>query len=225
MLKIGHRGARGYEPENTLISFEKALKLGVDQIELDIHLSADGVIMVIHDDNIDRTTNSTGLVSSYTCSQLQEFELDKKQFIPTLEEALNIIDKKCAVNIEIKSSDVTAELVILIERFITQKQWAYNHFLVSSFEWNNLERMYNLNANIPIAVLTETDITLALAFAKKIKAQAINPAFQLLTFANSQEIQEAGFKVYPWTVNEIADIDRMKMYKVDGIISDFPDRL
>ena len=225
MLKIGHRGAKGYEPENTLISFEKALELGVDQIELDVHLSADRIIMVIHDDTIDRLTNSKGLVSSYSCGQLQEFELNKKQFIPTLEEALNVIDKKCSVNIEIKSSDVTAELVILIERFITQKQWTYNHFLVSSFEWSNLEQLYYLNAKIPIAVLTETDIALALAFAKKIKAHAINPNFQLLTLENRQEIQESGFKVYPWTVNEITDIDRMKKYKVDGIISDFPDRL
>lgn len=225
MLKIGHRGARGYEPENTLISFKKAVELGVDQIELDIHLSTDGVVMVIHDETLDRTTNGTGLVSDFTCLQLQAFQVDKKQLIPTLEEVLNAIDKKCSVNIEIKSNDLAIQLVAIIERYLAEKKWTYEHFLVSSFEWTNLEQIRKLNPNIPIAVLTEKEITLALAFAKKIKAQAINPAFHLLTNENVGTIQEAGFKVYPWTVNEIVDINRMKEYKVNGIISDFPDRL
>lgn len=225
MLKIGHRGARGYEPENTLISFKKALELGVDQIELDIHLSTDGVVMVIHDETLNRTTNGTGLVRDFTCLQLQAFQVDKKQFIPTLEEVLNAIDKKCSVNIEIKSNDLAIQLVAIIERYVAEKKWTYEHFLVSSFEWTNLEQIRKLNPNIPIAVLTEKDITLALAFAKKTKAQAINPAFHLLTNENVGTIQEAGFKVYPWTVNEIVDINRMKEYKVNGIISDFPDRL
>lgn len=225
MLKIGHRGARGYEPENTLISFKKAVELGVDQIELDIHLSTDGVVMVIHDETLNRTTNGTGLVRNFTCLQLQAFQVDKKQFIPTLEEVLNAIDKKCSVNIEIKSNDLAIQLVAIIERYVAEKKWTYEHFLVSSFEWTNLEQIRKLNPNIPIAVLTEKEITLALAFAKKIKAQAINPAFHLLTNENVGTIQEAGFKVYPWTVNEIVDINRMKEYQVNGIISDFPDRL
>ena len=225
MLKIGHRGASGHEPENTIISFEKALELGVDQIELDVHLSADGIIMVIHDETIDRMTEAVGLVQDYTCCQLQAFKVVKKQFIPTLEEALNVIGKKCSVNIEIKSNELSNQLVSIIERYVAEKKWTYGHFIVSSFAWNNLEQVRNLNSNIPIAVLTEEDIEQAIDFAKKIKAQAINPAFHLLTNENVGSIQEAGFKVYPWTVNEIADIDKMKKYTVDGIISDFPDLL
>jgi glycerophosphoryl diester phosphodiesterase len=225
MLKIGHRGASGHEPENTIISFEKALELGVDQIELDVHLSADSTIMVIHDETIDRMTKGEGLVQNYTCCQLQAFQVVKKQFIPTLEEVLNVIDKKCSVNIEIKSNELPNQLVSVIERYVTEKKWTYGHFIVSSFAWSNLEQVRNLNSNIPIAVLTEEDIEQAIDFAKKIKAQAINPAFHLLTNENVGSIQEAGFKVYPWTVNEIADIDKMKKYKVDGIISDFPDLL
>lgn len=225
MLKIGHRGAKGYEPENTLIGFEKALALGVDQIELDIHLSADGEIMVIHDETVDRTTNGSGLVKSFTRLELQQFQIEKQQYVPTLTEVLNLIDKKCSVNIEIKSSDLAEKLVVIIEHFVTEKLWKYEHFLVSSFEWNNLEQVRLLNPKIPIAVLTETDIEHALAFAKKIKAQAINPDFQLLTNKNVSKMQHAGLKVFPWTLNEIADIKKIKEYKVDGIISDFPDRL
>ena len=122
MLKIGHRGAKGYEPENTLIGFEKALALGVDQIELDIHLSADGEIMVIHDETIDRTTNGSGCVNSLTCTELQQFRIREQQYIPTLIEVLDLIDRKCSVNIEIKSTNLADKLVTVLEQFIIEKE-------------------------------------------------------------------------------------------------------
>ena len=225
MLKIGHRGARGYEPENTLIGFQKALALNVDQIELDIHSSADGEIMVIHDETIDRTTNGSGYVNSFTRLELQQFQIEGQQYIPTLIEVLNLIDRKCSINIEIKSNGLANKLVGIIEQYVTEKQWEYSDFIVSSFEWDNLEKVRLLNPSIPIAILTETSIEDALAFAKKIKAQAINPDFQLLSTENVSHVQQAGFQVFPWTVNEIEDIKRIQSYKVDGIISDFPDRL
>jgi glycerophosphoryl diester phosphodiesterase len=225
MLKIGHRGAKGYEPENTLIGFEKALTLGADQIELDIHLSADGEIMVIHDETIDRTTNGSGCVNSLTYTELQQFRIREQQYIPTLIEVLDLIDRKCSVNIEIKSTNLADKLVTVLEQFIIEKDWKYSHFIVSSFEWDTLEKVRSLNPEISIGVLTETNIEDALAFAKKIKAQAINPDFQLLSKDNVSAMQQAGFQVFPWTVNEIEDIKRIQSYKVDGIISDFPDRL
>ena len=225
MLKIGHRGAKGYEPENTLIGFEKALTLGVDQIELDIHLSADGEIMVIHDETIDRTTNGSGCVNSLTCTELQQFRIREQQYIPTLIEVVDLIDRKCSVNIEIKSANLADKLVTVLEQFIIEKDWKYSHFIVSSFEWDTLEKVRSLNPEILIGVLTETNIEDALAFAKKIKAQAINPDFQLLSKDNVSAMKQAGFQVFSWTVNEIEDIKRIQSYKVDGIISDFPDRL
>lgn len=225
MLKIGHRGARGYEPENTLIGFQKALALNVDQIEFDIHSSADGEIMVIHDETVDRTTNGSGNVNSFTRLELQQFQIEGQQYIPTLIEVLNLIDRKCSINIEIKSNGLADKLVSIIQQYVTEKQWKYSDFIVSSFEWDNLEKVRLLNPTIPIAVLTETSIEDALAFAKKIKAQAINPDFQLLSIENLSQMQQAGFQVFPWTVNEIEDIKRIQSYKVDGIISDFPDRL
>ncbi|WP_026708239.1 glycerophosphodiester phosphodiesterase [Flavobacterium frigidarium] len=225
MLKIGHRGAKGYEPENTLIGFEKALALGVDQIELDIHLSADGEIMVIHDETIDRTTNGSGCVNSLTCTELQQFRIKEQQHIPTLIEVLNLIDRKCSVNIEIKSTNLADKLVTVLEQFITKKHWKFSQFIVSSFEWDTLEKVRSLNPEISIGVLTDTNIEDALAFAKKIRAQAINPDFQLLSKYNVSAMQQAGFQVFPWTVNEIEDIKKIQSYKVDGIISDFPDRL
>lgn len=225
MLKIGHRGARGYAAENTLSSFEKAIDLKVDGIELDVHLSADGELMVIHDETIDRTTNGKGLVNSFTKAELQNFSIEDNNKIPTLSSVFDLVDRRCFINIELKSFETAAKVVALIEKYIREKHWKYTDFIVSSFNWDALEEVNFVNPEIPIAVLTETDLDKALAFAKIIQAKAINPDFQLLNIENTKKLQENGFEVYPWTVNETADIKKMQSFNVNGIISDFPDKI
>ncbi|GEL10833.1 glycerophosphoryl diester phosphodiesterase [Flavobacterium glycines] len=225
MLKIGHRGARGYAAENTLSSFEKAIDLKVDGIELDVHLSADGELMVIHDETIDRTTNGKGLVNSFTKAELQNFSIEDNNKIPTLSSVFDLVDRRCFINIELKSFETAAKVVALIEKYIREKHWKYTDFIVSSFDWDALEEVNFVNPEIPIAVLTETDLDKALAFAKIIQAKAINPDFQLLNIENTKKLQENGFEVYPWTVNETADIKKMQSFNVNGIISDFPDKI
>ena len=101
ILKIGHRGAKGYEPENTLIAFQKAIDFKVDGIELDVHLSSDGEIIVIHDETIDRTSDGKGFVNQFTA-----FEL-KKYGIPKLVEVLDLTNQKCFINIELKGIGTT----------------------------------------------------------------------------------------------------------------------
>lgn len=225
MLKVGHRGAKGYEPENTLIGFQKAIDLQVNSIEFDVHLSADGEIIVIHDETLDRTTNGKGAVNNLTLLELKCLQADKEQKIPTLAEVLNLIDKKCEVNIELKSLETVEKVVLIIEKYISEKKWSYNHFVVSSFDWTALKQVQLLNAAIPIGVLTETNLDLALTFAQFIKAKSIHPYFHLLTTENTKQIQAAGFQVFPWTVNEMEDIKKVTNYKVNGIISDYPDRI
>ncbi|MGZ9674818.1 glycerophosphodiester phosphodiesterase [Flavobacterium sp. GNP001] len=225
MLKIGHRGTKGYEPENTLVSFQKALDMHVDGIELDVHLSADGEIIVIHDETIDRTTNGKGFVNGLSLQQLKTFQIDGKHEIPTLEEVFDLVNQKCFINIELKSHDATDKVVALIEKYVNKKGWKYDHFLVSSFDWNALQRVSSLNDKIGIGVLTETDLDLALAFADTIQAKSIHPYFHLLTKENTAHIQVKGFQVFPWTINELEDIQKIKTYNVNGIITDFPDRI
>ena len=225
MLKIAHRGAKGYEPENTLQSFQKALDLNADGIELDVHVSSDGHIIVIHDETIDRTTNGKGFVNTLSLPELKSFLIEGQLEIPTLIEVFNLIDKKCLINIELKGAGTVTKVVALIEEYISNKNWNYEHFIISSFNWNMLEEVHNLNPHIIIGVLTEEDLDSALAFAEIIKAKAIHPDYQLLNDKNTQQIQEKGFLVLPWTVNTIEDIQKIKSYNVDGIISDFPDKI
>jgi len=219
MLKIGHRGAKGHVAENTLASFAKAIELGVDLIELDAHLSKDGEVIVIHDKTVDRTTNKTGLVSNFSASELNQME------IPTLREVLELVDKKCGVNIEIKDPLASQKVVEIMEEFVTHFNWDYHQFQVSSFIWGTLESISKLNSRIFLGVLTEDSIENALVFAKKIKVHSINPYFKLLNQENCNAMQNSGYKIYTWTVNSAEDLIFVKTLPIDGIISDFPDRI
>jgi glycerophosphoryl diester phosphodiesterase len=225
MKKIGHRGAKGHEPENTFVSFQKALDMQVDGIELDVHLSADGEIMVIHDETIERTTNGKGFVNKLSLRELKAFRIDDKHEIPSLKEVLDLVNQNCFINIELKCYDAAEPVVSLIEKYIEKKGWKYNHFLVSSFDWNALQQVAFLNDKIPIGVLAETNLDLALAFAKFIQAKSIHPHFHLLTKENTAQMQEKGIHVFPWTINETEDIQKIKTFNVNGIITDFPNRI
>jgi glycerophosphoryl diester phosphodiesterase len=225
VLKIGHRGAKGYEPENTLVSFQKAIDLGADGIELDVHLSLDGELIVIHDETIDRTTNGKGFVNQLTLNELKSFLIDEKHKIPTLEEVFEWANNNFLINIELKSYETVEKVIILIEKYVLEKNWDYNRFLVSSFDWNALQQICFLNDKIQIGVLTQTDLNLAFAFSKFIKAKTIHPYFHLLNQENIAKIKEKNIQIFTWTVNEIEDIQKIKILKVDGIISDFPDRI
>ncbi|MDI1316169.1 glycerophosphodiester phosphodiesterase family protein [Flavobacterium sp.] len=219
MHKIGHRGAKGYVAENTLISFQKAIDLDVDGIELDVHLSSDGKVMVIHDETIDRTTSQKGLVKNFTSGELEASR------IPTLEAVFDLVSQKCFINIELKAYETADKVAELIEHYVSEKGWSYDHFIVSSFDWNALQQVHFMNDKIKIGVLTHTDLDLALAFAKFIKAYSVNPYYHLLTAENVVKMQSKNFKVYPWTINEPEDIIFVKSLQVDGIITDFPDRI
>ncbi|MFM9825534.1 glycerophosphodiester phosphodiesterase [Flavobacterium sp.] len=225
ILNIGHRGAKGFEPENTLISFERALEMGVDGIELDVHMSCDGAIIVIHDETIDRTTNGKGFVNALSLQELKRFRTEKQQQIPTLIEVFDIVNRQCLINIELKGNGTAKPILELIEYYVLDKNWNYSDFLISSFDWNALRDVRLLDAKIPIGVLTQTDLELAIAFSKFIKAETIHPYFHLLTKENTRQMQEENLKVFAWTVNEIEDIQKIKTFDINGIISDFPDRI
>ncbi|KIA82654.1 glycerophosphodiester phosphodiesterase family protein [Flavobacterium sp. AED] len=225
MLRIAHRGAKGSEPENTLISFQKALDMQVDGIELDVHLSADGELMVIHDETIDRTTNGKGFVNELSLRELNTFRINGEHNIPTLREVFDLVNQDCFINIELKNYDTAEKVVSLIEKYVTKKGWKYDRFLVSSFDWNALQQVAFLNDKIPIGILAETNLALAQAFAKFIQAKSIHPHFHLLTKENTVQMQEKGLQVFPWTINEIEDIQKIKAFNVNGIITDFPNRI
>ena len=219
MLKIGHRGAKGYVAENTLASFQKAIDLQVDGIELDVHVSRDGEIMVIHDETIDRTTSGKGFVKNLSSNELQFYG------IPTLREVLDLINNNLLVNIELKSDHSVEKVIEIINFYCSEKNWNINDFIISSFNWELLLKVKSLNKNIKIGVLTEEKIESAIDFAVANQAFSINPYFKLLNSENVELMHKEKIQIHTWTVNSLEDLTFVKKLKVDAIISDFPDRI
>jgi glycerophosphoryl diester phosphodiesterase len=223
--RIGHRGAQGYVAENTIASFQKALDLKVDAIELDVHLCASGELVVFHDFTLDGLTNGSGDIHKFSLSQLKQFQVLEQYQIPTLEEVLLLINKKCIVNIELKGRNTAETTLKVISKFIKNYGWTKDQFLISSFQSEELAKVRRIDSKIPLAILTQTSIKQAIDWAIEFNAQAIHPHFSLLTAENCILAQQRGLKINAWTVNELADIERIKHYQINGIISDFPDKI
>lgn len=223
--KIGHRGAKGYIAENTLESFQKALDLGVDGIELDVHVCSSGELVVFHDFTVDRMTNGSGEIHKLTLTELKKLKVAGEFEIPTLEETFDLINRKCWINIELKGHETAAPTCKLIEKYISEKGWTYEDFIVSSFQKEELDRTRALNTSIRLAMLSQASVEQALEWADELSAYAIHPHFSLLTDDNIHEAKKKGYKINVWTVNHYEDIQRLEAHIIDGIISDFPDRL
>ncbi len=225
MIKIGHRGAMGYEPENTLRSFKKALQLKVDMVELDVYVCKTGEVVVIHDSRVDRTTNGKGYVAEKTFQELRKLDVGKGEKIPTLKEVLDLINKKVKVNIELKGPGTAKPVFKIIETYVKEKGWSYNHFLVSSFNHYELREFNKLNPKVKIGALI---VGIPLGFSKfreTVNAYSVNPSVEFINKHFVQEVHKNGMKVLVWVVNHPEDIKRMKKLGVDGIFSNFPDRL
>jgi len=224
-LVIGHRGAMGHETENTLASIQKALDLDVDMIEIDVFRIKSGEIVVFHDETVDRLANSGGNIEEYNISQVRQLILEGSHKIPMLQDVLKLINNQVALNIELKGSN-TADKVNQIVNYYSENQgWSPENFVISSFKWDELKAMREKNKDIKIAVLTEKNPLEAIEVAKELNAFAINPNFRTLTKENTSKIQSEGFKVYTWTVNEPEDIQKMTEFGVDGIITNYPERV
>ncbi len=225
MIKIGHRGACGYEPENTLRSFASAMQLGVDMVELDVYTCKSGEIVVIHDQNVDRTTNGTGFVADKTLSELKTLATGKGEQIPTLSEVLDHINRKVKVNIELKGDNTAKPVFELIEKYIKQSDWSYNDFIISSFNEQELYEIRRLSNKLRIGVFVWDASKDFMELVAAISAYSIMVFFKLLTKEMLIRAQAKGLLTIVWTVNKREDIERMKLLGVDGIISDYPDKI
>ena len=226
-LSIGHRGAKGYVAENTYESISKAIELGVDGIEIDVFKCASGELVLFHDKNLKELTGESGLIENLTIKELEQFLVLGKYKIPTLKDVLTRIEKPLFVNIELKGLNTAQATSKIIADISRSTSWSLEHFIVSSFNWDELELFRSIDKNTSVGVLVSKSMSVneAIEFGKKINAQAIHPNFKLLNDKAVKKIKNNGFKIYTWTVNNEDDINFMKKLKVDGIISDYPDRI
>lgn len=222
---IGHRGACGYAPENTLASFRKALELGVHGFEFDIQMSSDGEPVVIHDATLDRTTNGTGQVSDHSLAELQQLNAGEGEIIPSFRNLLDLVDKRCRLFVELKAEHCTQAVVDIITEYVEHLGWNYEQFFVCSFDHMQIAAVRALNPDIrTCALLVGIPVTLA-EIAVEAGAWSIHPCIHHLNQALVDDAHRRGLKVFTWTVDEPHDIAKARAFGVDGIFSNYPDRL
>lgn len=225
ILNIGHRGAKGHIAENTIASIHKAIELGADGIEIDVFLCKSGEIVLFHDKTLEKLTNGDGNIEDKNLEELRKLKvLNSSYSIPTLEEVLKSIGKDVFLNIELKGRNTAEGSLNLIKKYIERNKIEFNNILFSSFNWEELKDLRSLSDKVQLALITEQDPLLAIDYALKLKAVAINPNYKDLNEQIISKINEKGLKIYTWTVNSKIQIDRLKVLNVNGIITDFPDR-
>jgi glycerophosphoryl diester phosphodiesterase len=227
MLKIGHRGACGYVAENTIESIEKAIELGVDGIEIDIFKCKSGELVLFHDQTLSNLVGRPEKIEKLTLEELSECLINNKYSIPTLKKVLEKFKTPLFVNIELKGVDTAVSTSNMLNKFISKEKWQESSFIISSFQWKELEKLREVNKTIPIGILFDRKKTIndAIEFANVINAQAIHPYFTLLNKKNVKKIKNNNFKIFTWTVNNKKDIEYIRMLNIDGIISSYPDRI
>ena len=224
-LIIGHRGAKGHAIENTLTSIQKAIELGVDGVEIDIFRCLSGELVVFHDKSVEKLTDGRGFIEQLTLDSIKKLNISGLEKIPTLNEVLDLVNGEIILNIELKGLNTSFLTHQLLNSYFNLTNWEPEKIIISSFNWNELRAFYQLNKKVRIAILTKGDPIEAIPIAKELNAFSINPNYVFLTKLNAAKIKNENISIYTWTVNQIKDINRVKRIGVDGIITDYPERI
>lgn len=219
-LRIGHRGAAGHAPENTLLSVETALRLGVDVVEIDVHRSLDGQLVVMHDSRVDRTTGGSGYIRDLTFDRLRALRIPPEQSVPSLEEVLRAVTGRAALMIELKVRGIASQVLDAVRAAGPGIPVCYASFLHSELL---LLREWDRSAQT-IALIDAAPVEPA-AFAVAARASIAGIAFDSLERQAVSQLHHAGIGVFTYTVDDPRDISAALALGVDGLISNFPDRL
>lgn len=222
MLKIGHRRAKAYEPENTLRSFGRALELGANAVEFDVRKTRDNQIVVIHDADVKRTTDGAGLVGELTLEQVKSFTTEKGEHIPTLEETLEFVsrmDRKARILVELKEEGLEEQVLSLVHKMGLQR-----NVIVISFVEDALRRVRALDAEV------ETGLIYArhkdpVGTALELRAQYLVAFYKFTHTSDVQKAHKRGLKIVVWTVDDSQEVAAYVKKGVDGIASNKPDIL
>jgi len=231
-IRVAHRGSSGSYPENTRLAIEKAIDTGVDMIELDCQLSKDGHIVVFHDDKLRRTARAKGYVRGKTLAELKKLDVGawfrrsmKGERILTLEEALDILDGKVALNVDVKSAGRNAPGIELQLLFILSHYDYLERSVISAFEYRVLRRVRELAPDARIGVLHAKEIKdNPFQLAREIGAESLHIQKELATAPVLERAAELGLKTLVWTVNDVREMEKFLALGVDGLISDFPEK-
>ena len=228
VLVVAHRGASGLAPENTLASFKKAMEIGADYSELDVHQSKDGQVVVMHDETLDRTTNGSGGIWEYTVDELKKLDAGSwfsAEFagepIPTLSEVIDLVKGKMKLNIEIKISGHEPDIAQKVVEIIRAKDFSKD-CMITSFDMATVKKVKEI----------APDLVTGFIFARDYPEEVFSGNWEVLS-VNKKEVDEAFMakakkadkQVHVWTVNKKENMKRLIDLGVDGIITNYPNIL
>ena len=231
MKNFAHRGFCGKYPENTMLAFRKALEAGVDGIELDVQLTKDGHVVIIHDETVNRTTNGTGLVVEYLLEDLQKLDASsifagQMGFnpIPTLREYFELVkDSHIVTNIELKTGvnqypGIEAKVLDLIREFKLE-----DRIIISSFNHHSVMRMKDMAPELVYGFLADTWILDAGAYTKSYDVPCYHPSVNMMTQEIVDELKANGRVINVWTVNKEEQIRDLYKKGIDCVIGNVAD--
>jgi glycerophosphoryl diester phosphodiesterase len=220
ILRIGHRGACGHAPENTLASIERAIALGCVLTEVDIRRTADGALVLLHDERVDRTTNGQGLVAEMALKDIRKLDAGGGQRMPTLEDALTAASGRIGLILELKAAGLAYDACAIVRAGGFDGPIIY-----ASFLHEELQHVRRADPDSKTLVLFKRLPKDPCAEAVRLQATHVGLRVDTVTRSLLRTLHAAQLTLFVYTVNGPADITKMKTFGVDGIISDFPNRL
>lgn len=232
-LNFAHRGFSAKFPENTMLAFQKAMEAGCDGIELDVQLSKDGELVILHDEALKRTTGAVGYVWEYTLAELKKLDasgkyhrLYGKNKIPTLREYFELTkDSSVITNIELKTGvnpypGIEKKVLELVDEYKLRKR-----VIVSSFHHESLIRFRKLAPDVSCGLLEGNNLVGIAEYAQKLGMEFLNLSYHLVNEACVREAKAYGLEINAWTVNKKEEIKRLKKLGIYGLIGNNPEDL
>ena len=219
MQIYAHRGASAIHPENTLRAFQHALAIGVDGIELDVHATADGIPVVIHDRAVERTTDGAGYVDEMPLARLATFDAGDGERVPTLADVLALVGDAAHLDIEIKGAGIERAVLEVLAEY-PDVRWA-----ISSFAWDTLRAVRQLDSVAEIWPLTERVADDLFAVATELESPAVSLFTGAYTDESAVSLNNAGLRVVVWTVNDPREARRVADLGAFALCTDDPQRI
>ena len=223
-INYAHRGASAYAPENTMSAFRLGLEQGANGIETDVHRTKDGVLVLFHDDTLDRVTGTAGRIKDFTCAELRQLDVrmdGKTDKIPTLEEFLQAFaGKDLRFAVELKQDFTETDVIDLLRRYgVTEKT------TLTSFSLNCLMRAALYAPEFKMGYLTNDVNDMTVRVAKTVGLTELCPQAKLVTKALVEKLHAEGFSVRAWGVKTEAQMRAVYDAGADGMTVNFPDKL
>jgi glycerophosphoryl diester phosphodiesterase len=215
---VAHRGASAYEPENTIRAIRRAIEFAADMVEVDVQSTRDDHLVIIHDAEVERTTNGKGNVKDLTIAAIRKLDAGKGEKIPTMQEALEVAKDRIGVMIEVKSVGIEKRLLELIRSEEMSEQ-----VIVTSFMTDVVSNIRKLDSKLSTGQIFSWKIPNVAKRAVELKTTVMVPAFDLVNRRMVQELHEVSVPLYAWTVDNRRIAERLIELGVDGIVTNKPD--